>query len=255
MLAGYSVQKRRCQIVVADDGSGEETRGVLEKARKDWGVDIVHVWHEDRGFRKCTILNRAIVAAEAGYLIFSDGDCVPRADFVEMHCALARRGRFLSGGYLLMPKDVSERISAEEVRAGKATNLEFLRSLGLASTARLRSRLVQQGFAARVLDAITTTRPTWNGHNSSCWKVDALRINGFDERMEWGGEDREFGMRLVHAGVRPVQVRFRTPVVHLHHERGYVREEKVKLNAQIREETKRERLVATRFGIGQAGGV
>lgn len=33
---------------------------------------------------------------------------------------------------------------------------------------------------------------------------------------------------------------------------GYVREEKVKLNAQIREETKRRRLIAAEHGISQA---
>ncbi|MFO0856606.1 MAG: glycosyltransferase [Phycisphaerales bacterium] len=251
VLAGYSVQSRRCVVVIADDGSGAETRGVIERARADWGMDIKHVWHEDVGFRKCTILNRAIVAADAEYLIFSDGDCVPRRDFVETHVALAREGCFLSGGYLLMPKGVSEALSADHVREGKATDLRFLQSIGLDPTMRLRSRLVEQGLAAKLLDALTTTRPTWNGHNSSCWKSDAVRVNGFDERMEWGGEDREFGMRLVHAGLKAVQIRFRTPLVHLHHERGYVREEKVKLNAQIREETKRRRLIATEHGILQ----
>lgn len=252
MLAGYSVQTQRCEIVIADDGSGAETREVVERARKDWGLSINHVWHEDVGFRKCTILNRAIVAADADYLIFSDGDCVPRSDFVATHMALAREGYFLSGGYLLMPKDVSERLTTEHIRSGDASNLRFLESLGLKSTLRLRSRLIRQGPAAKLLDMLTTTRPTWNGHNSSCWKNDALRINGFDERMEWGGEDREFGMRLVHAGLKPIQIRFRTPLIHLYHERGYVREEKVKLNAQIREETKRQRLIATQHGISQA---
>ncbi len=249
MLAGYSIQTQRCEIVIADDGSGAETGEVIDRARKEWELSITHVWHEDVGFRKCTILNRAIVAADAEYLIFSDGDCVPRSDFVATHVALAREGCFLSGGYLLMPKDVSEALSAEHVRAGKATELSFLRSNGLKPTMRLRSRLVAQGFAAKMLDVLTTTRPTWNGHNSSCWKSDAVRVNGFDERMEWGGEDREFGMRLVHAGLRAIQIRFRTPLVHLFHERGYVREEKVKLNAQIREETKRRRLIATEYGI------
>ena len=43
-------------------------------------------------------------------------------------------------------------------------------------------------------DWITTTRPTFNGHNASAWKDDILRVNGFDERMEYGGLDRELGV-------------------------------------------------------------
>ncbi|MDP9348746.1 MAG: glycosyltransferase, partial [Gemmatimonadota bacterium] len=116
VLRGYAVQTRRdFQVVVADDGSGEETREVLERLRRETGLDLLHVWHEDRGFRKCTILNRAILAASGDYLVFSDGDCIPRRDFVEAHLRLAEPGRFLSGGYLRLSPAVSARITPADV--------------------------------------------------------------------------------------------------------------------------------------------
>src|SRR5688572_22344716 len=91
VLAGYARQSHpQFEIIVADDGSGRETRECLERAREDWGLVIRHVWHEDLGFRKCKILNRAVIEAHAEYLIFTDGDCIPHRDFVAGHVALAR---------------------------------------------------------------------------------------------------------------------------------------------------------------------
>src|SRR5688500_1529164 len=70
VLAGFARQTYgRFEIVIADDGSGDQTRTCIERARKAWNLDIRHVWQEDIGFRKCRILNRAIVETPAEYLI------------------------------------------------------------------------------------------------------------------------------------------------------------------------------------------
>jgi len=253
VLAGYAGQSRRdFEIVIADDGSGPATRELLERARQQFGLRIVHAWQEDRGFRKCAALNRAIALASSDYLVFSDGDCIPHRDLVAIHATLAAPGRFLSGGYLKLPQDVSERLSVEHVRAGQATEYAFLRSLGLPASLRLRTRLRAHGALARMGDLLTPTRASWNGHNSSCWRTDALRANGFDERMGYGGEDREFGERLMNAGVRPVQIRFRAPCVHLYHTRGYVDPLRLGQNAAIRAETRRQRATVTEHGIRQS---
>lgn len=253
VLAGYAVQSHRdFEVVIADDGSGAATRKLLERARLRFGLRIRHVWQEDLGFRKCAALNKAIAASEADYLLFSDGDCIPHPELVATHAALAARGRFLSGGYLKLTKDVSERLTVEHVLAGRATDLAFLRSLGLPQSLRFFLRLRPEGTLARLGDALTPTRATWNGHNSSCWRADALAANGFDERMGYGGEDREFGERLMNAGIRPVQIRFRAPCVHLWHTRSYVDPARLAENATIRAATRRARATVTEFGIRQS---
>lgn len=250
VLAGYAVQScRDFEVVIADDGSGPATRELLEGARGRFGLRIRHVWQEDLGFRKCAALNKAIGASEADYLVFSDGDCIPHPHLVATHAALAARGQFLSGGYLKLPREVSERLTVEHVLAGRATDFAFLRSLGLPASLRFFTRLQARGRLARLGDALTPTRATWNGHNSSCWRADAVHANGFDERMGYGGEDREFGERLMNAGVRPVQIRFRAPCVHLWHTRGYVDPARLEQNAAIRAATRRARATVTEFGI------
>src|ERR1044071_9494526 len=83
VLAGYARQTHKdFELVIADDGSGDETRACIEAARRVWKLNIRHLWQEDIGFRKCRILNRAIVETGADYLILTDGDCIPHPDFV-----------------------------------------------------------------------------------------------------------------------------------------------------------------------------
>jgi glycosyltransferase involved in cell wall biosynthesis len=249
VLLGYSVQSfRDFEVLVADDGSDERTRQVLERVRPRLGVPLRHVWHEDRGFRKCTILNRAITASSGEALLFTDGDCIPRRDLLAVHDALLEPGRFLSGGYAKLPQPVSAAITPDDVLSGNATSWPWLRAHGApASRALLRLRVPPAG--GRVLDALTTTRPTFNGHNAVVWREDVIRANGFDERMGWGGLDRELGERLENAGIRGKQVRHRAHVVHLYHERGYRKPQIEAANRAIRDETARMRRTRTEYGI------
>lgn len=64
-----------------------------------------------------------------------------------------------------------------------------------------------------------------NGHNASGWKEDIVAVNGLDERMQYGGQDRELGERLENYGIRGKQIRYSAIVVHLDHARGYVNKE------------------------------
>jgi glycosyltransferase involved in cell wall biosynthesis len=236
------------EIVVADDGSGPATRELVDRMKHDIPHPVQHVWHEDRGFQKSEILNKAVVAAHGEYLIFTDGDCIPRADFVAVHAQRARPGRFLSGGYVKLPRNISRAITPDDIRAGRATDPEWLRAQGFRSWRSL-VKLRARGAATRVLNAITTTKPTWNGHNASGWKRDIVAVNGFDERMQYGGQDRELGERLVNNGIKGVQIRYSATCVHLDHDRGYRTPESLAKNAAIRRHTRRARVTWTPHGI------
>ena len=251
VLWAYLAQTQRdFEIVIADDGSREETRRRIDQMRRVSGLTIRHLWHEDRGFRKCTILNRAVEGAKGDYLIFSDGDCVPRWDFVAQHVLHARPGRFLSGGAVRLPLALSHVIKADDIQSRRFLKPSWLFAHRLGWNKKLPMILSGPRLGA-ALDRLTTTRATFNGGNASAWKADVARVNGFDERMEWGGEDRELGERLVNAGILGTQMRYRAICLHLEHGRGYVREDAVRRNKEIRAETLRLKKTWTEYGLRQ----
>jgi|688.fasta_scaffold14002_6 glycosyltransferase involved in cell wall biosynthesis len=253
-LWGYACQTRiPWEVIVADDGSGPETLAVVRRHREVARRPLVHVWQPHRGFRKCGILNRAIEQATGDYLVFSDGDCIPRADFVATHADLARPGHALSGGCIRLPLAASHAGTRDEIVAGTCMEPDWLRRHGVRGVrTRLRLRAAR-GPAGWLLDRCTPTRPSFNGHNASAWRADVIRVNGFDERMEYGGLDRELAERLVHAGVRFRHVRHRAICLHLEHSRAYVNEASWARNRAIRRDTRRGRLDWTPFGIVQDG--
>jgi len=250
-LWGYAAQRfADFELLVADDGSGPETAEVLARARGRTGLGLVHVWHEDRGFRKTEILNRAVLAATGDYLIFSDGDCVPHPEFVRTHVRLARERCFLSGGYLKLPMNVSERLTEDDVRSGRAFDRRWLAEQGWRA-GRRGIRLPRSRALAALLDTVTPTRATWNGHNASTWRDAIVAVNGFDLDMGYGGEDRALGERLTNLGYRGRRVRFRAPVLHLDHPRPYADPEVIRANRRIRDEIRRSRDVRTRRGLAE----
>ncbi|WP_420617513.1 glycosyltransferase [Candidatus Palauibacter sp.] len=238
-LCGYRAQTHSdFEVVIADDGSGPETRDRIEQLRASAGLAISHLWQRDDGFRKCRILNRAIAQARGDYLILSDGDCIPRDDFVETHARLARRGHFVSGGRVRLAPHIGSRIRRNDVLGGSLFDERWLRAKGAILRGRDRNKLTVSARRAGWLDRLTTTRATWNGHNASAWKTDLLRVNGFDERMTYPVEDRELGERLRNAGIRPIQARHRAVCAHVEHDRPWLDPEAQATNERLRAETR-----------------
>jgi glycosyltransferase involved in cell wall biosynthesis len=251
-LWGFAAQSYRdFEIIVADDGSGPETRAVVESISSQIDIPIQHIWQEDEGFQKCRVMNKAIVASKGEYLIFTDGDCIPHPDFVRNHVELAGENTLLSGGYFKLPIEVSRDITKQDILDGNSTRPGWLLKHGVPFTPKI-AKLFSHPVIGAILDALTITRATWNGHSSSTWKKHILATNGFDERMQYGGQDREFGERLINMGIKPRQVRYRCSCVHLDHGRGYARPESISKNRGIRQQTRGNKITRTDFGIAAA---
>ena len=251
VLWGFNYQTdQNYEVIVADDGSRDETRLLVERFQAETDMDIQHVWQPDDGFQKCRILNKSIVAAKGEYIVITDGDCIPRKDFVSVHRKYAEPGCFLSGGYFKLPMSTSEKISKEDIQAGHCFDKQWLVENGVKNSIKF-MKLTAKPWQASLYNRLTMTNKTWNGHNASCFKTDAIKVNGFDERMRYGGLDCEFGGRLINLGITPKQVRYSAICVHLDHPRGYVNDEDWKNNRVIRKTSIREKLIETPAGIKQ----
>ena len=249
VLIGYSVQTYSdFELIIADDGSRPLTKELIDRYSQNYPVPIRHLWHEDLGYRRQEILNVAIIKANFEYIIMTDGDCIPRKDFVEVHAKYAEKGRFLSGGYCKLSMKVSKLISEEDIKTGTCFDVKWLKSkdkLGFSQTLKLST----DGVMATILDTVTPTTPSFNNCNSSGFREDMIAINGYDERMKYGGPDREFGERLENNGIKGKQIRYQAIVLHLDHARGYKTPESLAANLAIRKDVKNNKIVWTPYGI------
>lgn len=251
VLWGYASQSDRdFELVVADDGSGPDTALKIAQFAPVFGDRLKHVWHEDLGYRKCAILNRAIMTARAPYLIFTDGDCIPRKDFVTAHRANAQPGFYLSGTYCRLPMTTSVAIGEDDIRSGRAFSMRWLTARGYMARRDWSKFLARPMRIDGWINHASPSTIRFHGNNASCFRADAIRIGGFDERMGYGGEDHEFGYRLGHAGIRGKQVRYSALCLHLDHARGYVDEAIKSANMELIRQTQAARRTFTEYGIG-----
>ncbi len=251
VLLGYEAQTfTDFRVLIADDGSGDATRAVIDAAKRRGKLDIEHVWHEDHGFRKCQILNKVIFQTDCDYLIFTDGDCIPEPDFVAQHRTLAQPGYFLSGGYVKLSMPVSTAIKPSDIATGAPFSINWLTRKGQPGSHKL-WKLVKPLWLKILLNEITPAKATWNGMNSSTWTEAIRACNGFNEEMQYGGLDRELGERLYNLGVKGKQVRYSISCLHLDHPRAYDNPQTWAKNYAIRDEVKRLGLYWTPNGISK----
>lgn len=222
-LASVARQDRRPEsIAIADDGSGPETRALVEAFAAASPVPVRHVWHEDDGFRKAAILNRAIATSEAEVLIFIDGDVMIHPGFVARHLELARPDAWASGSLIRLDAPATAAVTEADVTSGRVFDRRWLGEMRAFD--RVGTWLKAMPFPRPImaaLDVLSPVQRAWCGANASAARAAILKVNGFDETMRWGGGDKDLGVRLTNAGIRGRHLRFTAPLVHLDHPRGY----------------------------------
>ena len=119
------------EMVIADDGSRSATADLINDIKTKVSYKINHVWHEDNGFQKCIILNKAIQSCSADYILMSDGDCMAREDFLAVHFKKMEKGYFLSGGYYKLPMSISNEITKTDILNQDCFNINWLLEKGL----------------------------------------------------------------------------------------------------------------------------
>jgi glycosyltransferase involved in cell wall biosynthesis len=238
------------ELIIADDGSKNETKNLIEKFQSEFKNPIIHVWQKDEGFQKTKILNKAIIKASCEYILFSDGDCIPRNDFVATHLKHQIKGSFLSGGYFKLNDFVSNSISEIDIKNQSCFNSKWLLENGLKWNFKL-IKLTKNIFFAYFMNWITPTKKTFNGHNTSCFKKDLIAVNGFNEDMKYGGLDREIGERLFHNNIRGKQIRYSAICLHLNHNRSYATKDNWLNNNNIRKHNKQHKVIAVQNGLSK----
>jgi len=228
------------EVIVADDGSGDETRTLIRSLAHDFPVPLRHSWIEDRGFRVALARNRAIAASSGDYVLLLDGDMLAHPLFVADHLRAAQPGSFVQGMRVLATAEASARMLSGETAALGFFDPGLKRrrhTLRIPPLARLSLRL-SQGQSEQ---AIKTCNQGW-------WREDLVALNGFDERFEgWGREDKDLAARAFHAGLQRRSLRFAGLATRLYPRERH--EEGASPNDELLDDTRTSRRIRSPQGL------
>ncbi len=209
------------EAIVADDGSGPEVKNVVTEAQRLYSFPIVHLWHEDAGWRKNVMLNNAIRASTTDYLVFIDGDCIPSRHFLFDHWREREENRVLLGRRVETSRRWSEELTVEKVRSGEFERYGWREWMdGLRGD----SLRVEDGIripSAVLRRVLLRSAGGMLGSNFSVAKKHLVAINGFDEMYDGPGcgEDSDVQYRLSLLGVTGKSLRNLAVQYHVWHPR------------------------------------
>jgi GT2 family glycosyltransferase len=201
---------RRLEVVVADDGSTDETAEVVAQFAAKAAFPVTFVTHPHAGFHAARCRNEGARHSTASHLLFCDGDCLLPPEHIDQHLALWRPGCVTCGYCVRFDQSTSHEITLDTVQSG-----EFVRHAVPEERSKLRAMHAKCVFYSLIGHA---TKPSFRSGDFLLARADFERVNGFDERFcGWGCEDDDFGRRLRTANVRLVSALHRTCVYHLWH--------------------------------------
>jgi len=203
------------ELIVADDGSDDNTRKVIKNFTMMFKLPVAHVWQEHKEFRAARSRNNALRITRGGFIVFLDQDGLAHSNWLAYHIALSMPGSFNIGGLLMLDKKETLSISEKEILSG-----EFESAHSSWKEKRLAKLQRKSSFYAflRKLRIDIKNKPKLDSGNFAAYKTDLEKVNGFDENyVGWGQEDDNLGRRLFLAGMKPRPVITSAKVTHIWH--------------------------------------
>lgn len=230
------------EIVICDDGSGQETVDLIARWQAQSKTPIKHIWQEDNGFQLAKIRNKGFAASACEYCIQIDGDIILHENFVKDHLSFARKNAFVSGSRVLLSQEVTALI------------LENKNPLINRIHKKNKLNEIHQPLLQSLLGNIYKTRGRHKyyvkGCNMAFWRNDLIKVNGYNENfVGWGKEDSEIAIRLINAGVKKRFLKFGGIGYHLHH--NLASRELEASNQLMMERTISEKISRAELGLSQ----
>jgi glycosyltransferase involved in cell wall biosynthesis len=228
------------EVIIADDGSRDDTRELIERFQKKFPIPLVHVWHEDNKNRKPRIMNMAIAQAKGDYIIEIDGDIIMNSHFIEDHLTFAEKGTYLYGS----------RANIQEAKLPVLFEKKIISFNFFSSGIKKRGRTLWIPFLMNFAKKSPLRSQKLRGCNMSFWKEDFIKINGFNENLVgWGIDDSEMIQRLHNIGILGKRLKYAGLAYHIYHKEQS--KSHIDFNNKIEEETTQKKLTYIEKGIDQ----
>lgn len=228
------------EILIADDGSREDTKALIIEFSKSIAIPVKHFWQEDLGFRKSKILNIAVANTKADYIIQIDGDCILNKNFIKDHTNEASKNTYLYGSRVnVLPNYVSTVFDLKKIHFNY-----FSKEI------KNKSRTLYLPFLSKLYKKNDGISKRFRGCNVSYWRSDFLSINGYNEEFEgWGREDSDMVLRMGNLGVKAKRIRYAGIIYHIHHQINS--KNNLEINNLIQEKTIQEKTIRCKIGVDQ----
>jgi len=205
-------------LVVADDGSGSDTKAVVDRWRSRFGERLLHVWQPDEGFRLARVLNLGALAVDADYFAFMHGESIPRRNFVRAIRACIRPGWFVAGRRVDLSAALTARVLEQRLPVHRWGMLDWLRVRHEASPIAALTRRDRRRVGVTGVPEFSPHNRTY-GYLLGVGRRDFERVDGYDVRfVGWGEEDVDIATRLRRIGLRCGHAGPDGTLVHLWHE-------------------------------------
>jgi len=209
-IAGQQGVTGRFEVVVADDGSDDETPQVVEQFRNTVSFPVRFVTHKHEGFCPGRCRNEGVAASEADYVLLLDGDCMIPPDHLRIHLERRKPGVVWLGDHVKLKEEESASITPA---------MAFDGAYPARTSRAIASKMWRKALKASWYKATgNVTKPRLTSNNVGMWREDYFRVNGFDENyIGWGCEDDDMGIRLRRAKIRLESILWWTWAYHLWH--------------------------------------
>lgn len=231
------------EVLIADDGSDDRTKAVVDDFKKQSPIPVRHIWQQDLGFRLAAVRNKAIAAASGEYIVQLDGDIILHPYFIKDHLQFARRKTFVRASRIYLNKTLSQNVLQKQI------DINIFKK-GLTNiTSAIRLPLLWPLFETSYKNK-GMERYEIHGCNMAFWKEDALLVNGYNEAFTgWGPEDKEFITRLLNAGIQKRFLKQGGIAYHIHHEENS--KNRLNLNEQLLRQAIDSKITYCSLGINQ----
>jgi cellulose synthase/poly-beta-1,6-N-acetylglucosamine synthase-like glycosyltransferase len=214
------------EVILSEDDYDENTTKFFLYRKDLYNFPITHVCQkEDKGFRKNEMLNKSIIQAKTGKLIFIDGDCIPHKHFIKNYINSFKEGYIFEGRAVMLDNYITDYLK----------NKQSLKKLDFFSLFFSNSNKIKDGIYFPLFPLSNKKQGRGLvGRNWGIYKKHLIEINGFDmDYIHAGvGEDVDIEWRLKANGIKSKSMKNKSIVYHLFHEKVYS-QEMVKFNYEL----------------------
>lgn len=201
------------EVVIADDGSSDGTREIVEAMKLPF--DVKYVWQEDKGYRLAKARNEGIKKATHDTIMILDVDMIPTPRLVREHMKwhhAAQNAAVIGHRRFVEPNDVSLDLIVNNPQGLYIVKGTMSRAFNITQDWRL-----PRYQNTRNLKDDREPYMCFSGGNVSMSKRQALLAGLFDESFTvWGREDNEFAHRLYRNGTFLIP-ELKAEALHLEH--------------------------------------